>query len=49
MSSDMKLIMESFRDFFAREQEIENPENPKLGPKRPPLAPHGTRRPGNDS
>ena len=28
MSSDMKLIMESFRDFFAREQEIENPENP---------------------
>ena len=28
MSSDMKLIMESFRDFFAREQEIEAPENP---------------------
>ena len=28
MSGDMKLIMESFRDFFRREQEIENPENP---------------------
>ena len=28
MSSDMKLIMESFRDFFRREQENENPENP---------------------
>ena len=28
MSSDMKLIMESFRDFFRREQELENPENP---------------------
>ena len=24
----MKLIMESFRDFFAREQEVETPENP---------------------